>query len=305
MRVTTTLILFSVIILTGGTYAAVLDFSLVEMYTLTGFPGEGNFVRISDVAYDVENGEVLVADEGRKRIYLFRSDGTAYKILGISPEIPAPSKIAPGRGGKLFITESSTGRVFALDRVTGEEITGLVVPGEEDAGDAAARGIATNQAGQLYLVGKDEQKFILFDNTGTFVIDLGSEGRLKRFIAMDIDDRGRLLVATKNMTPIHLFDDSGKFLRDVSIRDFSTARMFSDIGGIAFDQLARIWASFPLDDVIRVFDETGSLLAEVKGEEIPGGLFSPTDIEITPIGEVIVLERGFNRVRQFSVEVAR
>jgi len=285
-----------------GVQGLPLDIYLSERFVLAGFPGEGNFARVSDVAYDMERGLILVTDEGRKRIYEFRSDGAPENVLGGEADIPFIDEIAAGTGGRLFLLESSTGRVFTMDRVEKEEITPLEGKKENPEG-IFARGITTSRAGTLYLVDLEGKHLNIRDRDGALLTSTKSRQRLKELVAMDIDSRGRVLVATREMNPLHLFDSSGEYSRRVEIRDFTTNLPLSDIGGAAFDQQGRIWVSYPRDGLVRVFDETGAMVSELGKASVPGGLFSPTDLEITPMGDVLILERGYNRIRSFNVDI--
>lgn len=295
----------SVLVVQVNSQVEMLTFSLEELYSLVSFPGEGGFAKISDIAYDEVTGKLLVADEGRRRIYVFRSDGSPERILGTSTDIPAPSMIVPGSGPKLFIIESSTGRVFTMSREGSEEVVPFSIHGEVTLGECKAKGMVRGRSGKLYIMGTDGRSLLVCDSGGRFIRKVESGVNLKDLVSMTVDHRGRVLAAKRGMVGLFLFDESGEFLREIVIRDFSTTLALSEIGGVAVDMSGRIWLSYPMEGFLKVFDETGAHIADVGRETIPGGLFSPTDIELTPSGYLMILERGTNSIRCFSVEVAR
>ncbi len=295
--------LLLLLVVNTGAESQILHFSLTERYALSTFPGEGGFGRISDVSYSLDLDEILVADEVRRRIFTFKSDGTPEQALGVATDIPPPSATVPGGDGKVYIVEARTGKLFTLNRVEGEQVVPFRITGEKIMDEVRVSGLVRSRAGVLYLVTDDGKQIIMCDGEGHYrgMSDRGV--RLGRLIAIDVDDRGRIIAATRGLIPLRLFDGSGSFLRNIEIRDLATDMSRSEIGGVAFDAQGRVWLTYPVDGLVRVFDETGTLLDEIGSSEIPGGLFSPADIEITPMGDLLILERGSNRVRCFSMEL--
>lgn len=284
----------------AGAPASLIEIRLSEEFVLGGYPGDGSFARVAGIAHDSESGEILVADAGKGRIYVFDTGGEPRGILGDASEIPAASAIVAGRGGSLFVLEEKTGRIFVIDRTAGETACPFSLTGTGEGGEFKARAMAGSSHGTLVFAGADERSLVLCDFGGQVLAHEKARGRLSRLVSITMDTRGRILVAVQSSIPFHLYDRSGKFLRNIEVRDISRGVPYADPGGAAFDSRGRIWASFPVENSIRVFDETGAVVSEIESAEIPGGLLSPTALLVTPLDILVVFERGANRIRGFS-----
>jgi DNA-binding beta-propeller fold protein YncE len=136
-----------------------------------GREGDGELVQPTAVA--ATDGDVFVADAGTSEIKVFSWDGMLKRSIGTLVE--PPLTFVGGMtfaGDRLWVADSNSGRVLALDPVSGRvELTlsgSMTLP----------RGLTTDDAGNLYVADEFARVVKIYDPDGLPLGEIGSPDML-------------------------------------------------------------------------------------------------------------------------------
>jgi DNA-binding beta-propeller fold protein YncE len=240
------------------------------------------------------DGIVYVADTYGRAIHVYDLKKPAYRSISVDGGSLIGVAIA---GNRLFVTDSESGRLLALDLKGHVQWTvgpkeGLLRPtGLVVAGD------------RLYVVDTLGHRVVVVTLAGAIAGSFGSRGsepgqfNFPTNIAAGGD--GRLYVTDAMNFRVQIFD-----------RDEQVVRAFGQLGdgsgdfdkpkGIAVDSAGRVYVVEGLNDVVQVFDDEGQLLLVFGGSGVRDGeLYLPSGIAIVN-NMVYVADSANRRVAMFE-----
>ena len=240
------------------------------------------------------DGIVYVADTYGKAIHVYDLKKPSYRSIPVDGGSLIGVAIA---GNRLFVTDSESGRLLALDLKGRVQWTvgpkqGLLRPtGLVVAGD------------RLYVVDTLGHRVVVVTLAGAIAGSFGSRGseagqfNFPTNIASGAD--GRLYVT-----------DAMNFRVQIFNRDGGVVRAFGQLGdgsgdfdkpkGIAVDSAGRVYVVEGLNDVVQVFDDEGQLLLVFGGSGVRDGeLYLPSGIAIVN-NMVYVADSANRRVAMFE-----
>jgi len=168
------------------------------------------------------------------------------------------------------------------------------------------RGVALDQAGDLYVVDRGNSRVLKFDRTGKVLLQWGSQGMENSQFDMSgngagfvaVDSLGNVYV-TDN-THVQKFDSQGKFLIKWGSQGSGDGQ-FTLALAIAIDQQNDIYVVDIDNSNVQKFDGSGKFLLKWGGKGSGEGQFSrPTSVAIDTQGNVLVTDVDTGRLQKFD-----
>jgi len=237
---------------------------------------------------------MYVADTVGGVIHVFDLEKTSYSTLRLNFESLVGVASLDGR---LFVTDSASGRVAAID-LRGRT---LWTRGTAD-GFARPTGIAA-APDRLYVADTLKNRIVMLSPAGAVLGAFGERGSLPgQFnfptnVARSAD--GRIFVTDAMNFRVQIFDAGGRFLRAFG-RLGDAAGDFDKPKGIAVDRDGHVFVVEGFHDVVQIFDDVGRLLLAFGGSGqgagelwLPAGMTIANDI-------VYVVDSANRRVQMYE-----
>lgn len=263
------------------------------------------------------DGAIVFSDAGNRRVRRVATDGTITTLYG--PSNGAPSGVAIARTGDVYISEPDGHRVIAVTAVGGvRPVAGTGEAGTSgDGGPATSArlrtpvGLTIDTDGNLYIADAGAHRVRRLDAaTGTITTVAGTgirgEGRdgrqatktqLDRPTAVAVDQAGALYVTDMGSSRIRRVALSGTTRTVARLRSF----------GVAVAEDGTVYASSVYGTVERI--GRSSRTEPVAGTDWrwdPGSdgrppLWEPRGIAITPRGDLLVADTGYNLLHRVAL----
>jgi len=238
-------------------------------------------------------GKVYVADTAEGVLHVFDLRKSAHSTIPVQAESLIGVAYA---GGRLFVTDSVSGRVLCLDQ-KGHVLWKL---GPKEGFDRPTGLVAAGD--RLYVVDTLASRVVVVNSAGHVVRTFGRRGsgpgefNFPTNIARGGD--GRLYVTDTMNFRVQIFDAEGRFLKAFG-RLGDGSGDFDKPKGIAVDRDGHIYVVEGFHDVVQIFDPDGRLLLVVGGSGTGDGQFwLPTGIAIAD-DEVYVTDSANQRLEVF------
>lgn len=234
---------------------------------------ELELLRPQAVATDT-SGRVFVTDMGHAAVFVFDPvDGEArlLKRLDQSKTFVAPSGIAIGPDGTIFVADAEVGLVARIDA------TGRVFSPIGEGILKRPTGVVFDKTQQrIFVADTDESMVKVFDLDGRLLMTIGQPGvelgEFNRPTYMAIW-RNELYVTDTFNSRIQVFDlDSGQPIRAIGTRGTYVGQ-FAIPKGVALDSEGNIYVIESLFDHLLVFNREGRLLLPIGGTGYTSGNF--------------------------------
>jgi len=164
--------------------------------------GVGEFGRPTGIALDRERGELYVADTGTHEIRVFDLSGRALRRFGRRGEAEGEFNYPTHlwfRGGDLYVADTMNGRVQVFGRGASRPRLVLGSRGLYVGQLVRPKGVATDSAGNIYVIESYYDHLLVFDREGRFLLPIGGlgrgEGQFYLPSGLWIDERDRVYVA--------------------------------------------------------------------------------------------------------------
>jgi DNA-binding beta-propeller fold protein YncE len=234
------------------------------------------------------DGTIYVADTYGKAIHVYDLKKPAYRSIAVDGGSLIGVAVA---GNRLFVTDSESGRLLALD------LKGRVqwTLGPKQGLQRPTGLVAAND--QLYVVDTLRHCVVMVSFTGVIGERFGSRGdgegefNFPTNIARSQD--GRLYVTDAMNFRVQIFDRAGRFIRAFGQLGDGSGD-FDKPKGIAVDGAGRVYVVEGLNDVVQVFDDEGRLLLVFGGSGTRDGeLYLPSGIAI--VNDLVYVADSANR----------
>ena len=168
------------------------------------------------------------------------------------------------------------------------------------------RGVAVDQAGNLYVVDKGNSQVLKFDRTGKILLQWGSQGTGDG--QFDMSGNGTGFVAVDSQGYIYVtdtyhvqkFDNQGKFLTRWGTEGTGDGQFMLALM-LAIDPQDNIYVVDLDNDNVQKFDSNGKFLLSWGGNGTGAGQFMrPTAVAIDLQGNVLVADVGTGRLQKFD-----
>ncbi|MDX2166123.1 MAG: DUF2298 domain-containing protein [Deltaproteobacteria bacterium] len=287
-----------------GQYAGAIPVTTIEQVPLVpeeeaaappqGAPGQLSQPR--GLALD-KDGNVYVADFGNERIQKFTPEFGFVKEWGSRGELPSqfkqPGDVAVGPDGLVYVADTWNQRVQVFTP-EGEY--------KKEWADKyyGPRGIGiAPKSGKIYLADTGNHKVRRFSPDGVEELSFGSlgkePGQFTEPVGVAVDDAGTVYVVDNGNARLQMFDADGKLLGSFPVEGWQQ-KVFSE-PHVTVTPDGVIWVSVPVEQLIRAYDKSGTVLKEVKGGDDPALPFDrPMGIKYDPRNDTLVIADLENRL---------
>ena len=256
-------------------------------------------------------GNIWVAEQGNHRVQEFSPSGSfiaKFGSFGFSEgKLAGPNGITIGADGSVWVSDATKVQKFTA---AGAFVKRVGSAGSGIGQITSPQSLATAPGGNVYVADAGNHRIDVFDAEGNFLRQFGSagagNGQFQYPAEVDVDPDANVWVADSESNRVQLFDPTGDYLAQFGAAG-SGAGQFSlaATSGIASDGQGRIWVADSGNDRVQrwlsssftEFLHSTDLGSTGTGN---GQLTSPADVATDAKGNLWVLDRGNNRVQEFS-----
>lgn len=242
---------------------------------------------------------VIVADTGNNRLVRYSYDGSV---------VTAETSISLGKASPIIVQLSSKGDLYFLDGrerriaifdASGERIGFLNPKSTPSAKDIVPKSFRIDRDDNLYILDIFSQSVIALDSDGQFLRKIPLPKEHGFFSDLAVDRQGKIYVLDSVEAVVHSAAKG--------------AETFTPLTG-SLKEIMNFPARLSVDDrgVLYLVDQNGSGLGLIApdgtflGRRLglgwnKSGLYYPSQICISPGGDVFIADRNNNRVQMFSV----
>ncbi|GAB4114274.1 MAG: TIGR03663 family protein [Roseiflexaceae bacterium] len=294
----------------------------------------GQFGGASAITTDTQ-GNVYVADTLNHRIQVFAADGSLLRTIGEfgsgDGQFNEPRGVAVDRAGNIYVADTWNARVakfdaqgnFLLSWGSGREDFGagrrasptdgtLAGNAAEPLGFFGPRGIAVDDAGNVYLADTGNKRVVVTDSEGNFRYQFGEfgsgPGQFSEPIGIAVDGSTVYVADTWNgRVQVFIREGTGQ----VSPNPIGTWRVAGWQPQTYDDpfisaQGGQVVVSVPGRNAAVLYNPSGTELLRWGGSgEDLASLRLPSGLSFAPDGSVVVMDRGNNRVMRFTLPITR
>jgi len=198
----------------GSSQIVVVDFVNKTMKNLTNEMGSGALQKPIGIAVD-EDGVVYVADNGRKDIAVYSPDGHYLKSYGRDLPHTSIIGVAVSRGFLLAL-DNRQGKIFVLDRKSGELLSTIGENTDRAKNMALPNGLSVDSKGNIHVVNMGNGTVKEYDLDGNMLSAFGklgdAPGEFARPRGIAVDEAGMVFVVDAGNQVTQVFDDKHRIL---------------------------------------------------------------------------------------------
>jgi len=197
------------------------------------------------------------------------------------------------------------------------EVPAMLIWGSQGKGDGQfqdPRGIAVDEAGNVYVADSGNHRIQVFDSSGKFLIQWGSEGdgpgQFKEPWGIAVDAAGHVYVADTWNHRIQKFDAEGTLLRQWGGYRATGGAAVGEEGffwgprDIAVDAAGNVYATDTGNKRVQVFDSDAEFLDQWGGFGVEDGqMDEPVGIATDEEGNIYVADTWNQRVQKFDQDL--
>lgn len=173
--------------------------------------GAGNLIRPINITFD-ENGTKYVADYERHQVVVFDKENNFKRAFGNKEQFK-PTDVAVFED-KLYVADSRDHEVEVLDKNTGESLSIIGDPGQEEGQFYHPTNLTVDKDGNLYVSDTLNCRIQKFDPDGNLLLVIGecgdAVGTFARPKGVTVDDNGFIYVVDSAFENVQIFTPEGK-----------------------------------------------------------------------------------------------
>lgn len=194
----------------------VLDLAAKTLTELSGNVGQGKLSKPVNLELDAE-GNLYVADTGRKEVVVYDSQGKHLKAFGPRQGLSMKPADVAVHGDRLYVADLANNEVKVLNRRDGRLLETL--KGEDADAErrvAVPTALAVGTQGNLHVVNMGNGRLLKMDADGHVLSGLGGLGKNWGFFArprgIAVDEAGRVFVVDAGHGNCQVFDADDRLL---------------------------------------------------------------------------------------------
>jgi DNA-binding beta-propeller fold protein YncE len=198
----------------GSSQIIVIDFAKKTMKDLNHEPGEAELRKPISVAVD-DDGNVFVADNGRKDIAVYDANGKYLRSIGKDLKHTALVGVAVYKQFLLAL-DNREGKIFVMDRKTGELLSTIGESKDPSQNMALPNGMSIDSKGNIHVVNMGNGKVKEYDLDGHLLSEFGKmgdvPGEFTRPRGIAVDDDGQIFIADAGHQVVQAFNEEHHIL---------------------------------------------------------------------------------------------
>lgn len=273
--------------------------------------GNGQFKRPCSIAID-GGGNLYVADAGNNRIQKFNEKGEFLKALGTAGtangQFKEPDGIAIDAKGNVLVADTYNQRIQTFNPAL-EFVSKFGSSGSGDGQFNQVNSIDVGPGGKIWVVDWSLNRVTRFSEAGAFEQKFGSygtgNGQFNHPDAIEVDSRGNVFVGDQSNGRVQEFSQAGKYLTQFGAKGSGSGQFsFTWPMGIAVDNKGGLWVTDVSNNRIQKwgvpdYRPSWSFAFGTLGSG-DGQMKSPADVDLAADGDLLVLDKGNNRVLRFD-----
>jgi YD repeat-containing protein len=214
----------------------------------------GKFSQPTDIAINLSNGNLFVADLGNHRIQVFGANGNyLYKFGDSGPEagkrVQQPAAIAFSGSEEVYVADRLTNEIKVYNPVNGEFVRKFGGTGTAPGLLKEPEGIAVSNWGEILVSDSGNGRVQEFSEEGKFVRVVASKGtglgQLGRPSGLDFDHAGRIWIADAANNRLVIIGMGGDFIQNIGSIG-TGAGQFKQPGAVTVDSY---WGDVHIGDI--------------------------------------------------------
>jgi DNA-binding beta-propeller fold protein YncE len=247
-------------------------------------------------------GRVWVADFGVRAVHAFDLSRRRVDYITSAGKEPFLSPVGvayDAASGRLYVSDSALGKVFAFD-----DAGNLLRTVEPPGGYGRPAGLTTDASGKLYVADVLKGRIEVFSAAGDHLRSLGragtAAGEFNRPTNVSVDGAGRIFVTDSMNFRIGVLGPDGEPLATIGeIGDVPGT--FARPRGVAVDSEGHVYVADAAFDNVQIFDRTGQLLLYFGDMGDGAGSFNlPAGLFIDRKDRLYVVDTFNHRVQIFQ-----
>ena len=272
--------------------------------------GAGQLSAPRGVAID-SKGNSWVADSSHSRVQEFNSKGEFVAQFGVASPGGVVAIALEPEGNIWVIPGSSVGGASTIRKYSpaGEVLLSFGSQGSGNGQFGAARGIAVDSAGNVYVLDKGvggvaPPRVQKFNSKGEYQSQFGSKGtgngQFEAPEGIAVDSEGNVLVADTGNNRVQEFNSAGEFVRKYGSEGTGNGQ-FKSPQGIAIDSEGRVQVVDSGNNRVQRFSSKGAYQAQFGAfGSNAAQLSGPIGIAIDSEGHIRIADTGNDRVQEFG-----
>lgn len=204
-----------------------------------------------------------------------------------------------GQKGKIYVTDTGRAAVFVFD----PQMRKVSFIGDQQNGRLALPvGVAFDKAGNVYVSDAKQKRIYVYDQNGTFLRDLGSNGEFMRPTGIAINPDLGLLYGSDTLDHnFKIFTLEGKLVSTIGKRGGGEGE-FNYPTNVAIDRRnGNVVVGDTQNFRIQVFDQNGKFLYKFgQVGDKPGMFARPKGVAVDSEGHIYVSDAAFNNIQIFD-----
>jgi len=177
---------------------------------------------------------------------------------------------------------------------------------------SSPRGVAADGKGHVWVVDRDNDRVVEYDELGTFIRQFGSggsgNGQFNNPWGVAVTPAGNVWVTDQGNARVQEFNEKGEFIQKFGTKvvgEHAQNAEFVEPEGIAVGPGGTLWISDPVESRLAQFKENVSSESErfIRNAS-GGGLLKPSGVAMDAAGDVWVADESANKLLQYSPEGA-
>ncbi len=297
---------------------------LVISYLLVGLAGSCIFsshrefrdIPLSNpmgVYWDVEGGEIYIADPGNRSIFIYSEEGIPlYRIqhnINSRDKVGEPADVAVDKDGLVYVIDHQVDYIDVLNP-RGLSVNRIDLSKFQDLEglEITPVCITIDREGNIYVgVDGSDAFVVVLDSSFSFIRRVGRrgkrEGEFQHITGLFVDKDLNLYVTDIDAYfCVQVFDSTGNYQFGFG-KHKDGWENFSFPKGVAVTSDGTIWVVDALRQVVKGFNKKGEFVTFIGGKGTkPGEMLFPSDIFCNGDSELVVVERVGKRFQIFRIE---